>query len=158
MVATSPITTQTDNPLQDGRKRAMLLAALYIAQEQFGWLSEEAIQRVAERLNLTVGQVKSTASFYTMFKLQPQGKYRIQVCEGLSCYLVGGAEPIINYIAEKLGIQPGETTPDGKFTLEVVQCLAACGTAPAVKVNDELYENMTFSAIDQLLERLQQEN
>jgi NADH-quinone oxidoreductase E subunit len=158
MVATSPITTQTDNPLQDGRKRAMLLAALYIAQEQFGWLSEEAIQRVAERLNLTVGQVKSTASFYTMFKLQPQGKYRIQVCEGLSCYLVGGAEPIINYIAEKLGIRPGETTPDGKFTLEVVQCLAACGTAPAVKVNDELYENMTFSAIDQLLERLQQEN
>jgi len=158
MVATSPITTQTDNPLQDGRQRAMLLAALYIAQEQFGWLSEEAIQRVAERLNLTVGQVKSTASFYTMFKLQPQGKYRIQVCEGLSCYLVGGAEPIINYIAEKLGIRPGETTPDGKFTLEVVQCLAACGTAPAVKVNDELYENMTFSAIDQLLERLQQEN
>jgi NADH:ubiquinone oxidoreductase subunit E len=70
---------------------------------------------------------------------------------------VGGAEPIINYVAEKLGIQPGETTPDGKFTLEVVQCLAACGTAPAIKVNDDLYENMTLSAIDQLLERLQQE-
>jgi NADH-quinone oxidoreductase E subunit len=135
----------------------MLLAALYIAQEQFGWLSDEAIRRVAERLDLTVGQVKSTASFYTMFKLQPQGKYRLQVCEGLSCYLVGGAEPIINYVAEKLGIQPGETTPDGKFTLEVVQCLAACGTAPAIKVNDDLYENMTLSAIDQLLERLQQE-
>jgi NADH-quinone oxidoreductase E subunit len=135
----------------------MLLAALYIAQEQYGWLNDEAIRRVAERLDLTVGQVKSTASFYTMFKLQPQGKYRIQVCEGLSCYLVGGAEPIINYVAEKLGIRPGETTPDGRFTLEVVQCLAACGTAPAIKVNDDLYENMTLSAIDQLLERLQQE-
>lgn len=155
------IVTQPANPLkvdktEDARKQAMLLAALYIAQEQFGWLSDEALQRVAERLDLTVGQVKSTASFYTMFKLEPQGKYRIQVCEGLSCYLVGGAEPIINYVAEKLGIRPGETSPDGKFTLEVVQCLAACGTAPALKVNDDLYENMTLSAIDQLLERLQQ--
>ncbi len=140
--------------LSDGRKRAMLLAALYIAQEQFGWLSDEAIHRVAERLDLTVGQVKSTASFYTMFKLQPQGKYRIQVCEGLSCYLVGGAEPIIEYVANKLGIQPGQTTPDDKFTLEVVQCLAACGTAPALKVNDDLYENMTYAEIDRLLERL----
>lgn len=150
----APSTIRAD-PLEDGRKRAMLLAALYIAQEQFGWLSEEAIRRVAERLDLSVGQVKSTASFYTMFKLQPQGKYRIQVCEGLSCYLVGGAEPIIHYVSEKLGIQPGQTTPDGLFTLEVVQCLAACGTAPAVKVNDELYENMTYTAIDQLIERLQ---
>lgn len=150
----TPSASRAD-PLEDGRKRAMLLAALYIAQEQFGWLSEEAIRRVAERLDLSVGQVKSTASFYTMFKLQPQGKYRIQVCEGLSCYLVGGAEPIIHYVSEKLGIQPGQTTPDGLFTLEVVQCLAACGTAPAVKVNDELYENMTYTAIDQLIERLQ---
>jgi NADH-quinone oxidoreductase E subunit len=157
MMATQPAIPQKVHPPEDGRKRAMLLAALYIAQEQFGWLNDEAIQRVAERLDLTVGQVKSTASFYTMFKLQPQGKYRLQVCEGLSCYLVGGAEPIINYVAEKLGIRPGETTPDGKFTLEVVQCLAACGTAPAIKVNDDLYENMTLSAIDQLLERLQQE-
>lgn len=157
MSATPPATPQKVDPPQDDRKRAMLLAALYIAQEQFGWLSDEAIRRVAERLDLTVGQVKSTASFYTMFKLQPQGKYRIQVCEGLSCYLVGGAEPIINYVAEKLGIRPGETTPDGKFTLEIVQCLAACGTAPALKINDDLYENMTLSAIDQLLERLQLE-
>lgn len=156
-IVSSNSTTSTADPLEDGRKRAMLLAALYIAQEQFGWLSEEAIRRVAERLDLSVGQVKSTASFYTMFKLQPQGKYRIQVCEGLSCYLVGGADPIIEYVSAKLGIQPGETTADGLFTLEVVQCLAACGTAPALKVNDELYENMTFTAIDQLIERLQEQ-
>ncbi|MFN3308023.1 MAG: NADH-quinone oxidoreductase subunit NuoE [Anaerolineales bacterium] len=156
-IVSSNSTTSAADPLEDGRKRAMLLAALYIAQEQFGWLSEEAIRRVAERLDLSVGQVKSTASFYTMFKLQPQGKYRIQVCEGLSCYLVGGADPIIEYVSAKLGIQPGETTADGLFTLEVVQCLAACGTAPALKVNDELYENMTFTAIDQLIERLQEQ-
>lgn len=140
--------------VRDPKKRAMLLAALYIAQEQFGWLSEEAIERVAERLRLSPGQVRATASFYTMFKLEPQGKYRIQVCEGLSCYLVGGAEPIIEYVSRKLNIRPGETTADGRFTLEVVQCLAACGSAPALKVNDDLYENMSLEEIDRLLERL----
>jgi NADH-quinone oxidoreductase E subunit len=136
------------------RTRARLLAALYLAQEQYGWLSPEAIQRVADRLELSAGQVYSTASFYTMFKLEPRGKYHLQVCEGLSCYLAGGAEPIIEHIARKLKIKPGETTQDGRFTLEVVQCLAACGTAPALRVNDELYENMTFESIDELLERL----
>ncbi len=140
--------------MQNPKVRAMLLAALYIAQEQYGWLSPEAIQRVARRLKLSPGQVKATASFYTMFKLEPQGRYRIQVCEGLSCYLVGGAEPIINHVAQRLSLKPGETTPDGKFSLEVVQCLAACGTAPALKVNDELYESMTLDGIDELLDKL----
>lgn len=139
---------------EDPKKRAMLLAALYIAQEQYGWLSPEAIRRVADRLNLTEGQVRSTASFYTLFKLEPQGKYRIQVCEGLSCYLVGGAEPMIDFIAKRLRIKPGETTPDGKFTLEVVECLAACDVAPALKVNDELYGHVTAEKIDALLEKL----
>ncbi|MCX6028979.1 MAG: NAD(P)H-dependent oxidoreductase subunit E [Chloroflexi bacterium] len=140
--------------ITDPAKRAMLLAALYIAQEQYGWLSQEAIHRVASRLALSPGQVYTTASFYTMFKLQPQGRYRIQVCEGLSCYLVGGAEPVIEHVAARLGLRPGETTADGRFTLEVVQCLASCGTAPALRVNDELYENMTGEKIDELLERL----
>ncbi len=134
----------------------MLLAALYIAQEQYGWLSPEAIRRVADRLNLTEGQVRSTASFYTLFELEPQGKYRIQVCEGLSCYLVGGAEPMIDFIVKRLKIKPGETTPDGKITLEVVQCLAACDLAPAIKVNDELYGQMTPEKIDALLKELTQ--
>ena len=137
----------------DPQQRARLLAALYIAQEQFGWLSPTAIERVANRLGLTPGQVKSTASFYTMFKLAPKGKYCIQVCEGLSCYLVGGSDPIIQFISEQLHIQPGETTPDGRFTLEIVQCLAACGSAPAIRINDELYENVSFSQIKELLKR-----
>ena len=136
------------------QRRARLLAALYIAQEQYGWLSPEAIQRVADRLKLSPGQVQSTASFYTMFKLKPQGKYRIQVCEGLSCYLVGGAEPISDHVAKRLNIKPGETTPDGKFSLEIVQCLASCGTAPALRVNDVLYEHVTPESIDALLEKL----
>jgi len=138
----------------DPRRRARLLAALYIAQEQYGWLSPEAIQRVADRLGLSPGQAHSTASFYTMFKLEPGGKYHIQVCEGLSCYLVGGAEPIIEHVCKRLKIKPGETTKDGRFTVEIVQCLASCGTAPALRVNDELYEHMTPESIDALLEKL----
>jgi NADH-quinone oxidoreductase subunit E len=138
----------------DPEQRARLLTALYIAQEQYGWLSPEAVQRVADRLGLSIGQVKSTASFYTMFKLVPKGKYCIQVCEGLSCYLVGGSEPIINHISKRLKIKPGETTTDGKFTLEIVQCLAACGSAPALRINDELYENVTLERVDELIEVL----
>jgi NADH-quinone oxidoreductase subunit E len=144
-------------PLRNPKTRAMLLAALYVVQEQYGWLSPEAVQRVANRLHLSPGQVKATASFYTMFKIEPQGRYRLQVCEGLSCYLVGGAEPILNHISQRLNLKPGKTSPDGRFTLEVVQCLAACGTAPALRVNDELYEHMTLESIDELLQKLKSE-
>ncbi len=142
------------NPAQ----QAKLLAALYLAQEQYGWLSPEAIQRVSARLGLRPGHVRSSASFYSLFKLTPQGKYRIQVCEGLSCFLAGDAEPIINYLVDFLGIRSGETTDDGIFTLEVVQCIAACGSAPALRVNDVLYENMTPGKIKILLNKLQKES
>ena len=145
---------QAKTHIPDPKTRARLLAALYIAQEQYGWLSPEAIQRVAGRLGLTPGQVYSTASFYTMFKLELQGEYRIQVCEGLSCYLVGGAEPVIDYIKGKLAIGPDNHSPDGRFSLEIVQCLAACDMAPAIKVNDELYGDVTGEKIDALLETL----
>jgi NADH-quinone oxidoreductase subunit E len=140
--------------VRNPNKRAMLLAALYIAQEQYGWLSPEAIQRVADRLQLSPGQVYATASFYTMFRLQPQGHFHIQVCEGLSCYLVGGAEPVIDHVKDRLKIDPGEITLDGIFSLEVVQCLAACDLSPAIKVNDELYGNISFSGLDDLLRQL----
>lgn len=144
--------------IRNPKKRAMLLSALYIAQEQYGWLSPEAVQRVADRLELTPGQVFSTASFYTMFKLEPQGRYAVQVCEGLSCYLVGGAEPVIEQVKQRLQIEPGETTPDGRFSLEVVQCLAACDLAPAIKVNDELYGDLTAEKLDALLTELQEKD
>jgi NADH-quinone oxidoreductase E subunit len=145
-----------DPPLktEEMRLRSNLLSALYAAQDEYGWLSPEAIQHVANRLNLSPGQVYSTASFYTMFKLQPHGKYQIQVCEGLSCYLVGGAEPLIDTIANFLHIKPGETTPDGEISLEVVQCLAACDYAPAMKINDDLYGNLTEDRIKELLAEL----
>ncbi|MBN1662203.1 MAG: NADH-quinone oxidoreductase subunit NuoE [Deltaproteobacteria bacterium] len=140
--------------LVDPAKQSMMLAALYIAQEQNGYLTEEAIEQVAKRLGMTPGDVYSTASFYSLFRMKPVGRYVIQVCEGISCYLNDGAERVADYVSKKLGIKLGETTPDGRFTLETVQCLASCGTAPAMRVNDQLYENLSPAIIDDILERL----
>jgi len=138
----------------DPAKQSMLLAALYIAQEQHGSLTPEVIEHVARRLGLRPGEVYSTASFYTLFRTKATGRYIIQVCDGLSCYLCDGADKVADYISAKLGIQPGETSADGRFSLEKVQCLASCGTAPAMRVNDQLHENLTPASIDAILERL----
>ena len=142
--------------IPDPAKRAHLLTALYIAQEQEGYLTPQALKRVAERLNLPETEVFSAASFYTLFHTGPVGRYVIQVCKGLSCYLVGGAERLVDYLERKLGITAGETTSDGMFTLEMVQCLASCGTAPAMRVNDELYENLTTEKVDWLIDHLRE--
>jgi NADH-quinone oxidoreductase subunit E len=154
MKATATSQPPVGSALLDPAKQSMLLAALYIAQEQQGYLTSEAIERVARRLSLSPGQVYSTASFYTLFRTEPIGRFVIQVCDGLSCYLRDGASKVVDYISAKLSIGPGETSKDGKFTLETVQCLASCGTAPAMRVNDQLYENLTPAGIDAILERL----
>jgi NADH-quinone oxidoreductase E subunit len=157
-VQTKPVGTAasaaTGTALVDPAKQSVLLAALYIAQEQQGYLTKEAIERVAKRLGLRPGDVYSTASFYTLFRTEPVGKYVIQVCDGLSCYLCDGAGRIAGYVGKKLNLAPGKTSSDGRFTLEMVQCLASCGTAPAMRVNDQLYENLTPAGIDAILERL----
>ena len=143
---------QGTNP--DPAKRSMLLTALYIAQEQHGYLSPEAIQQIAARLGLPASEVYSTATFYTMFDTVPTGQYVIQVCDGLSCHMAGGGEHLVDYISQKLGIGVGETTSDDLFTLRTVECLASCGTSPTVKINDDLYEDMTPDKIDRLLDQL----
>jgi len=139
---------------QDPAKRAMLLTALYVAQEQYGSLTPEAVQRVADRLGMNPGEVYETATFYSMYKLAPTGRYVIQVCEGLSCHLAGGAENLAEYLQKALRIKPGQTTRDGLFTLQTAQCLAACGSSPAMRINDTLYENLTFDQVDQILREL----
>ena len=131
-----------------------LLAALYVAQEQHGYLSDEALEGVAAQMGLSAQEVYSMASFYKLYNMKPVGKYVLQVCDGLSCFLTGGAERLTDYLESKLGIKVGETTPDGLFTVETVPCLAACGTSPAMRVNDQLYENLTTDAVDDILENL----
>jgi NADH-quinone oxidoreductase subunit E len=154
MSPTEPAVRTSGSALIDPAKQSMLLAALYIAQEQQGYLTKETIERIAKRLHLPISEVYSTASFYTLFRTEPTGRYVIQVCDGLSCYLCDGADKVADYLSAKLGVRPGETTTDGRFTIEKVQCLASCGTAPAMRVNDQLYENLTPAGIDAILERL----
>ncbi len=135
-------------------QRAGLLAALYAAEEQYGYLSDEAVRQVSEQLSMPTAEVYSTASFYKLYKTEPAGKYVVRVCEGLSCHLTGGAERLVDYLQKKLSIEVGETTADGLFSLETMPCLASCGTSPAMRVNGHLYDNLTLEEVDTLIERL----
>ena len=117
-------------------KRSALIPALHLAQEQEGYLSHDALEYLAKLFGLTAAQVHDTASFYTMFWFKRPGKTLVEFCTTLSCAL-GGAEELMGKTCSKLGIQPGGTTADGKFTVRGVECLAACGGAPAVQVNGE---------------------
>ncbi len=146
--------TPVGSAISDPEKESMALSALYIAQEQHGKLTPEIIERVAQRMGMQPGEVFSIASFYTLFRTRPAGRFIIQVCDGLSCYLCDGADRIAEYVGAKLNLKPGETSADGRFSLEMVQCLASCGTAPAMRVNDQLYENLTPAGIDAIIERL----
>ena len=128
-----------------------VLPALEVAQrEHGGWLPTEAIDEVAEVLGLSPTRVGSVASFYTMFHRRPMGRHLISVCTNVTCSLLG-AEHLLDYIGRKLGIGPGETTADGLFTLEEVECLGSCGTAPMMQVDDVYYENLTEDKIDRIL-------
>ncbi len=131
-------------------RRSALLPTLHLVQEQEGWISTEAIEHVAGLLDLSPAQVHDTASFYTMFRLRPEGKTLIEVCTTLSCAL-GGAEELLGHACRRLGISPGQTTPDGKFTVKGVECLAACGGAPAVQVDGEWLEHATAADIDRVI-------
>lgn len=133
-----------------GNREAALIPVLYVAQDEFGWLSTEAMDLVAELLELPPPRVYGVATFYTMFNKEPVGKYHIQVCTNLSCSLLG-ADHVMEYISAKLGIAVGETTPDGRFTLSSVECLGSCGTAPMMQINDEFHENLTEEKIDGIL-------
>ena len=136
------------------QKKAALLPALWMAQEEFGHLSPEALAYVAGLLELPPSKAYSVASFYTMYNLKPCGKYKIEVCRTLSCAMAGAFE-IIEHLEEKLGVELGETTPDGKFTLATQECLAGCGYAPMLQINGKQYhEHLTPEKVDELLASL----
>jgi len=135
------------------RKQAAMLPALHLMQEMLGYLTTEAMLRVAQKLEVSPEKVAEVATFYSMLRLNPVGKYHIDVCTNLSCSL-RGAEHILERVENKLGIGLGETTADGRFSLREVECLASCGTAPCLQVNGEFFENLTPSSLDQLLSTL----
>jgi NADH-quinone oxidoreductase E subunit len=135
------------------QKEAAMLPVLYLAQREFGYLSEEAIAYVAKLMGQSPARVQGVVSFYTMLNMRPIGRHHIQVCRTLPCAL-GGAEKITGFIKQKLGIDVGQTTADGRFTLSEVECLASCGTAPMMQINDNYYENLTEAKVTQILDSL----
>lgn len=139
----------------EGRSKSALLPILHEVQAVYGWLSSAAMDKVADYLNIQPIEVYEVATFYTMFFLKPQGKYVLEVCRTGPCCLVG-AEKIMDYIGEKLGVKEGEVTADGLFSYRGVECLAACGYAPVLQIGPEytFYENLTPESVDKLIEDL----
>ncbi len=132
-------------------KQAATLPALHLVHERLGHVPPQAVVEIAELLELAPAQVQDTLSFYGFFKQdKPLGRCRVWVCRSITCAACGG-EDLLDYLCEKLGIQPGETTADGRVTLEFAECLGACDSAPAILVNDVLYENMTKERVDELV-------
>lgn len=135
-------------------KRALVLPALWVVQDADNWVSNDAMEGIAEQLGLSAAYVRGVATFYTMYNKKEVGKYFVQVCTNVPCQLLG-AETTFNYLSKKLGIKVGETTPDKKFSLLEVECLASCGTAPMMQINEEYYENLTEKKIDEILKSLE---
>jgi NADH-quinone oxidoreductase subunit E len=135
-------------------RRSALIPSLQLAQAEAGYLSTEAMAEIAAIFELTPNEVYEVASFYTMLFKKPVGKYVLQVCTNISCLLCD-CESIMAHLQKRLAIKPGETTPDRKFTLMEVECLASCGTAPVVQINDDYHEDLTPEKLDQILDGLE---
>ena len=135
------------------KKRSASMDALMIAQQECGYLTEEALREIASILDISTVQLNEIAAFYTMYNKKPVGKYHVQVCTNVSCSLLG-AEHIVEVLSKKLGTKKGETTPDNKFTLSEVECLGSCGTAPMMQINDDYYENLSEAKIEEILKGL----
>ena len=132
--------------------RAALLPALYVAQREFGWLSGEAYEAVSDVLGVPGAIARGVGTFYAMYKHAPMGKNVVQLCTNVACMIMG-AERLVDLLKVKYGLEPGGTTPDGRFSLVIMECIGACGTAPAMLVNNDFYENLTEQNIGEILEK-----
>ena len=136
-----------------GFESSMVLPCVRRIQEDRGYVSDEDIQQLAVYLGVPQIQIEEVLSFYTMFRRRPVGRWHLQFCHNISCSM-NGAERILEHVEHRLGLKPGQTTPDGRFTLSVVECLGSCGTAPMMMVNEGYHENLTRAKVDELLEGL----
>ncbi|MGE5679624.1 MAG: NADH-quinone oxidoreductase subunit NuoE [Bacillota bacterium] len=133
--------------------KAAVMECLYIAQEQNGYITNEVMQEIAAQLKIDTVEVLAVVTFYSMYHTNPVGKYHIQVCTNVSCMLRGGYE-ILDHVVDKLGIKVNETTSDSKFSIEEVECMGACGSAPMISVNYDYYENLTKEKVSEILSNL----
>lgn len=137
-------------------KRSALIPVLREIQNEYSYLSPESMEEAANMLEISPSSVQNVATFYTMFFTEPSGKHVVWVCRTLSCAL-RGAEQVEHYMCDKLGIKTGETTPDGKITLMEAECLASCGTAPVMLVDNTLEENLTKAQVDQVIQEMRED-
>ncbi len=135
-------------------RRSALIPSLHLAQAEVGYISPDVVVEFSRIFELTPNEVYEVVSFYTMLHKAPVGKYVLQVCTNISCLLCN-SEVILTHLQKRLGIKPGETTPDRKFTLLEVECLASCGTAPVIQINDDYHENLTPEKLDRILDSLE---
>ena len=133
-------------------KRSVLVPTLLYAQDEIGYLSDEAIKELADRLELTELEVRNVISYYSMLTTHPRGKYNVQVCTNIACLLRGGDE-LLGHCENKFGVKHKGTTADGLFSLEEVECIGACSWAPAVQVNYDFHENLTTEKLDEVLDQ-----
>ena len=136
----------------EGKQKSALLSVLHLAQAHFGYLSEPVMDYVARLLHILPIEVYEVATFYSMYDTQPVGKVKLEVCRTGPC-MIEGAEKIVSYIENKLGIKDGETTADGIFTLKTVECLGACGYAPMLQAGEKFHEHLTEAKVDELIEQ-----
>jgi NADH-quinone oxidoreductase subunit E len=134
-------------------KVALLLPALHSAQSEHGWLPPEVMEEVGAYIGIHPAQVREVASFYTMYNLKPVGKYHLKICTNVAC-VIRGAEELVEHCEKRLAIRRGETTQDKKFTVHEEECLGACGTAPAMMLNDDYVENLDVPKLDKILTEL----
>jgi NADH-quinone oxidoreductase subunit E len=136
-----------------GFASSMVLPCLHRIQHERGYVSDEDIEELTQYLGVPKIQIEEVLSFYTMFRRKPIGRWHLQMCHNIACSM-RGAESMLAHVEKRLGIQPGQTTPDGRFTLSTAECLGSCGTAPMMMVNEAYHENLTPAKLDELLERL----
>ncbi len=135
------------------KKQSATIPLLYLAWDAYGYISKEAMIEVADILDMSPATIEGVASFYTMFPLQPRGKYHIELCSNISCHLVG-AKNVLQALEQKLGIQPGEQTQDRRFSLQTVECLAGCSWAPCLHINGKEYLNVKPESVPSILDSL----
>jgi NADH-quinone oxidoreductase subunit E len=135
------------------RPKSALIPLLHLAQEQDGYVADDAMEHIAELIGITPAEVLGTCSFYEMFKREPVGEYLVNVCTNIACLLLGGEE-LLHHLEGRLGIKSGSTTADGKFTIEDVECIAACTEAPCLQVNYRYFYKLSTDDADALIEDL----
>ena len=137
----------------EGFASSMVLPCLRRIQEDRGYVADSDIEELAVFLGVPQIQIEEVLSFYTQFRRKPIGRWHLQFCHNVSCSM-NGAENVLAHVERQLGIKPGQTTPDGRYTLSTVECLGSCGTAPMMMVNDGYHENLTLTKLDELLQGL----